>query len=57
MNPLEMTVPKENLNKNYDIVNTEYNFNDSSVCDKMISFNYDRGNMERSTSNDNINKI
>ena len=53
----EVTMPKENLNKIYDIVNTEYNFNDSSVCDEMISFNYDGGNMGRNTTNDYINKI
>ena len=52
-------MPKESLNKNYNIVSTEYNFNDSSVCDEMISFNYDKNNnnMGRSTTNDYINKI
>ena len=55
---VEMTMPKESLNKNYNIVSTEYNFNDSSVCDEMISFNYDKGNNNgRSTTNDYINKI
>ena len=53
----EMIMPKESLNKNYDIVNTEYNFNDNEVCDEMISFNNDVGNMRRSTTNDYINKI
>lgn len=55
---VEMTMPKENVNKNYNIVNTEYNFNDSSVCDEMISINYETAyNMGRSTTNDYINKI
>ena len=55
---VEMTMPKENTNKNYNIINSEYNFNDSSVCDEMISFNYENGNnMGRSTTNDYINKI
>ena len=55
---VEMTMPKESLNKNYNIVSTEYNFNESSVCDEMISFNYDKGNNNgRSTTNDYINKI
>ena len=51
-------MPKESVNKNYNIVNTEYNFNDSSVCDEMISLNYETAyNMGRSTTNDYINKI
>ena len=55
---VEMTMPKESVNKNYNIVNTEYNFNDSSVCDEMISLNYETAyNMGRSTTNDYINKI
>ena len=55
---VEMTMPKESVNKNYNLINTEYNFNDSSVCDEMISFNYETGfNMGRSTTNDYINKI
>ena len=55
---IEMTMPKEKTNKIYNINNNEYNFNDSSVCDEMISFNYENGNnMGRSTTNDYINKI
>ena len=55
---VEMTMPKEKTNKIYNINNNEYNFNDSSVCDEMISFNYENGNnMGRSTTNDYINKI
>ena len=55
---VEMAIPKDNMNKNYNIINNEYNFNDSSVCDEMISFNYETGyNMGRSTTNDYINKI
>ena len=55
---VEMTMPKESANKNYNLVNTEYNINDSSVCDEMIEFNYETGyNMGRSTTNDYINKI
>ena len=55
---VEMTMPKESQDKNYNIVNTEYNINDSSVCDEMISFNYETANnMGRNTTNDYINKI
>jgi hypothetical protein len=56
---IEMTMPKENTNKNYNIINTEYNLNDSSVCDEMISFNYERtSNLgRRNSTNDYINKI
>ena len=55
---VEMTMPKEKTNKIYNINSNEYNFNDSSVCDEMISFNYENGNnMGRSTTNDYINKI
>ena len=50
-----MTMPKEN--KNYNIVNTEYNINDSSVCDEMVSFNYETGNNIGRSTNDYINKI
>ena len=52
---VEMTMPKEN--KNYNIVNTEYNINDSSVCDEMVSFNYETGNNIGRSTNDYINKI
>ena len=54
---VEMTMPKENLNKNYNIINTEYNINDSSVCDEMVSFNYEKGNNIGRSTNDYINKI
>ena len=36
---VEMTMPKESTNNNYNIVNTEYNLNDSSVCEEMVSSN------------------
>ena len=53
---VEMTIPKET--KNINIVNTENNINDSSVCDEMISFNYEIPNkFGKNTTNDYINKI
>ena len=55
---VEMTMPKESANNNYNIVNTEYNLNDSSVCEEMVSFNYGiANNLARNTTNDYINKI
>ena len=53
---IEMTIPKE-INK-LDTINNENLFNDNSVCDEMISMNYDIANKnKRSTTNDYINKI
>jgi hypothetical protein len=52
---VEMTMPKESTNNNYNIINTEYNLNDSSVCEEMVSFN--ANSLARNTTNDYINKI
>ena len=55
---VEMTMPKESTNNNYNIVNTEYSLNDSSVCEEMVSCNYGNANsLARNTTNDYINKI
>ncbi len=56
---VDMTMPKDSMNKNFNNINTEYNLNDSSVCDEMISFNYDSPfNVgRRNSTNDYINKI
>lgn len=55
---VEMTMPKESTNNNYNIISTEYNLNESSVCEEMNSFNYGIANsLARNTTNDYINKI
>ena len=54
---VEMTMPKDIMNKNYNIINNEYNFNDSSVCDELISFNCESALGGRNSTNDYINKI
>ena len=54
---IEMSMPKENVNK-IEFINNENLFNDNSVCDEMVSKNYDLPNKNgRNTTNDYINKL
>ena len=54
---IEMLMPKENNNK-LDIMNNENLFNENSICDEMVSSNYNiiKNNI-RNNTNDYINKI
>ena len=54
---IEMSMPRENVKK-LDILNNDNFINDNSVCDEMVSMNYEIAKKnERSTTNDYINKI
>jgi hypothetical protein len=52
---VEMSMPRENINK-IETVNNENLINDNSVCDEMVSMNYDIPN-NNGKNNDYINKI
>ena len=54
---IEMSMPRENVKK-LDVLNNENFINDNSVCDEMVSMNYEIAKKnERSTTNDYINLI
>ena len=54
---IEMSMPRENVKK-LDVLNNDNFINDNSVCDEMVSMNYEIAKKnERSTTNDYINKI
>ena len=54
---IEMTMPRDNIKK-LDKLNNDNFINDNSVCDEMVSMNYEiKKKNERSTTNDYINKI
>ena len=54
---IEMSMPRDNMNK-LDIINNDNLYNDNSVCDEMVSMNYEIAKKnDRSTTNDYINKI
>ena len=54
---IEMSMPRENVKK-LDVLNNGNFINDNSVCDEMVSMNYEIAKKnERSTTNDYINKI
>ena len=54
---IEMSMPRENVKK-LDVLNNDNFINDNSVCDEMVSMNYEiEKKNERSTTNDYINKI
>ena len=54
---IEMSMPRDNINK-LDILNNDNFINDNSVCDEMVSMNYEIAKKnDRSTTNDYINKI
>ena len=52
---IEMSMPRENIN-NIDDINKENLFNDNSICDEMVSMNFDIPN-NNWKNNDYINKI
>ena len=52
---IEMSMPRENIN-NIDIINNENLFNDNSICDEMVSMNFDIPN-NKWKNKDYINKI
>ena len=59
---IDLTVPKENTKKDYIIEDLDRNeenfFRDDSVCDEMISDNFEKeNNLIRSITNDYINRI
>ena len=54
-NSIEMSMPRENIN-NIDDINKENLFNDNSICDEMVSMNFDIPN-NNWKNNDYINKI
>ena len=54
---IEMSMPRENVKK-LDVLNNDNFINDNSVCDEMVSMNYEIAKKnERSTTNDYINKL
>ena len=52
---IEMSMPRENIN-NIDDINKENLFNDNSICDEMVSMNFDIPN-NNWKNNEYINKI